>query len=151
VAVTNETLAESYMKKCELRLETLALLLARGGHSDVVRQAQELVELALKAMLRSIGVDPPKQHDVGALLVEHAARFPPEVRDGLQRAAEISKELRRERELAFYGDVDFIPTAEYTEVQGRKAHDDAAWVFALARKAVGQRNREQVGDSATGP
>ena len=87
--MTNESIAESDMSKCQARLKALALLLAEGDHSDVVREAQELVELALKAMLRSIGVEPPKQHDVGALLVEHAARFPPDVRDGLPRAAEI--------------------------------------------------------------
>lgn len=137
--MTNEDLAERYLTKCELRLEVLALLLARGGHSDVVREAQELVELAVKAMLRSVGVEPPKQHEVGALLVEHARRFPLEVRDRLPRAAEISKDLRKDRELAFYGDVDFIPTLEYTEAHGRQAYDAAAWVLALAREPAGRR------------
>jgi HEPN domain-containing protein len=96
----------------------LAFLLERGGHSDVVREAQELVELALKALLRLVGVEPPRHHDVGGLLLEHAARFPAGLRERLPRAAEISKSLRRERELAFYGDIDFIPTEEYTEAHG---------------------------------
>jgi HEPN domain-containing protein len=139
VAVTNERIADSYLRKCDARLKALAVLLAEGDHSDVVREAQELVELALKAMLRSIGVEPPKQHDVGALVVAHAARFAPELRGALQRAADISKELRKDRELAFYGDLDFIPTVEYTELDGRRAHDGAAWVLDLARQAIRPR------------
>ena len=140
--MTNENIAESYLSKCQARLKALAVLLAEGDHSDVVREAQELVELALKAMLRSIGVEPPKQHDVGALLVEHSARFSADVREALVRAAEISKELRKDRELAFYGDVDFIPTVEYSEPDGRRAHADAVWVFELARRAVPRVNGE---------
>jgi HEPN domain-containing protein len=136
VAVTNDSLAESYIKKCELRLEALALFQRRGGYSDVVREAQELVELALKAMLRAAGVEPPKLHDVGNLIVEHSGRFPASVREHLARIAAISAELRKDRELAFYGDVDFIPTDAYSEAQAQRAYDGAAWVLEVARAAV---------------
>src|SRR5207245_2194466 len=105
-------------------------------HSDVVREAQELVELALKGMLRAVGVEPPKFHDVGGLLVEHRLKFAPSVREELARAAEISKRLRRERELALYGDIDFIPTEEYSAADGQRAYDEAAWVLALAQDAI---------------
>lgn len=98
--MTNESLARSYLVKAEKRLKALATLRDEGAHSDVVREAQELVELALKGMLRAVGVEPPKFHDVGGLLVEHGAKFVPAVRERLPRAAEISRRLRRERELA---------------------------------------------------
>jgi uncharacterized protein len=107
-----------------------------GAHSDVVREAQELVELALKGMLRAVGVEPPKVHDVGPLLVEHGSLFVADVRGELSRAAAISKRLRRERELAFYGDVDFIPTEEYTNADAQQAHDDAALVVRLAARVI---------------
>jgi HEPN domain-containing protein len=100
--VTSEDLARSYLVKARARLKALALLRDEGDHSDVVREAQELVELALKAMLRAGGVEPPKFHDVGNLLLEHRARFTRGVADRLDRAAEISRRLRRDRELAFY-------------------------------------------------
>jgi HEPN domain-containing protein len=138
VAVTNESLVASYIKKCQTRLKALALLRDEGDHSDVVREAQELVELALKAVLRAAGVEPPKFHDVGDLVVQHASRFPPGVRDSLPRAAAISSGLRRQRELAFYGDIDFIPTEQYTEAEGRQAYDDAAWVLALVKDVIGR-------------
>lgn len=73
-----------------------------------------------------MGIEPPKFHDVGGLLVEHGAKFSPEVRARLARAAEISKRLRRERELAFCGDIDFIPTEEYSAADAERAYADAA-------------------------
>jgi hypothetical protein len=136
--VTSEDLARSYMAKARVRLKALALMRDEGGYSDVVREAQELVELALKAMLRAVGIEPPKFHDVGPLLVAHRARFSPDVGDELDRAAQISERLRRDRELAFYGDIDFIPTERYSAAQGRQAYDDAAWILALAERAVGR-------------
>lgn len=134
--MTNRSLAESYLLKAQVRLEVLELLRRRAAHSDVVREAQELVELALKGMLRAAGIEPPHVHDVGPLLREHADKFPEGVRPRLDRAAEISKRLRKERELAFYGDVDFVPTEEYTPEDGARAEADARWVVELAQVVI---------------
>ena len=43
--------------------------------SDVVREAQEIVELALKGLLRQVGIEPPRWHDVGELLRDIARAF----------------------------------------------------------------------------
>ena len=134
--MTNESLARSYLVKAQKRLKALAVLRDEGAHSDVVREAQELVELALKGVLRAVGIEPPKFHDVGGLLLEHAAKFSGHARDRLPRAAEISKRLRRERELAFYGDIDFIPTEEYSAADSERAYDEAAWVAVLAAEVI---------------
>ena len=101
--MTNESLARSYLLKAQKRLKALAVLRDEEAHSDVVREAQELVELALKGTLRAVGIEPPKFHDVGGLLLEHESKFSPDVRERLPRAAAISKRLRRERELAGRG------------------------------------------------
>lgn len=58
--MTTVSLAQSYLIKALLRLKILDLLLAEGAYSDVVREAQEIVELAMKGMLRQVGVEPPK-------------------------------------------------------------------------------------------
>ena len=136
--MTSQGLARSYLVKAQKRLKALAVLQQEDAHSDVVREAQELVELALKGLLRAVGVEPLKFHDVGGLLVEHQAKFLPPVRDRLPRAAATSKRLRRERELAFYGDIDFIPTEQYTPDEARRAYDDAAWVVELATETIEQ-------------
>lgn len=139
--MTSQDLARSYLVKARARLKALAVLRDAEDHSDVVREAQELVELALKGMLRAVGVEPPKFHDVGDLLREHRARFVPAVGDQLDRAAAISKRLRRDRELAFYGDIDFIPTREFSAADSSRAYDDAAWILGLAEATIGQDRR----------
>ena len=107
--MTNSSLAVSYLKKATDRLAISRVLQQKKAYSDVVREAQEIVELALKGMLRQAGLEPPKWHDVGSLLIEHQGRFEPRVRRRVARLAQASEWLRAERELSFYGDVDFIP------------------------------------------
>ena len=134
--MTNQTLAEAYLRKASDRLDILDLLHEKEAYSDVVREAQEIVELALKGMLRVVGIEPPKYHDVGGLLIEHRERFTREVAEQLEKAAAISKWLRKERELAFYGDIDFIPTEEYTQEDSHRARQDAQWIVELASRSI---------------
>ncbi len=134
--MTSTDLAKSYIWKAETRIDALEALFKRENYSDVIREAQETVELALKGMLRAVGVEPPKHHDVGGLILEHRDRFRESVAKGLKRAADISRRLRKERELAFYGDVDFVPTEQYTAEDGRQALEEAKWIVELAKKVL---------------
>lgn len=127
--MNNLTLAQSYLLKARSRLKILDVLYQEGAFSDVVREAQEAVELALKGMLRQVGVEPPKVHDVGDLIVEYRGLFAEEVAAQAERLREISRWLRKEREFAFYGEVDFVPTLEY-------ASEDALRAMADAKTAV---------------
>ena len=103
--------------------------------SDVIHEAQEIVELALKAMLRHAGVEPPHWHDVGGLLLDHRLRFS-SVDADLDRLAATSAWLRKEREFAFYGDIDLIPTDRYHEADAIRARDEAAFVVAVAARTI---------------
>lgn len=134
--MTNKTLAQSYLLKATKRLKVLDLLFEEEAYSDVVREAQELVELALKGVLRQLGVEPPKQHDVGWLVVEFKDRLPTEVSCQAEKLARISKWLRKEREFSFYGDIDFIPTEEYTIKDAERAKTDAFFVVSMAQKVI---------------
>ena len=134
--MTNISLAQSYLFKATKRLKILKVLLEEEDYSDVVREAQEIVELATKGMLRQVGIDPPKWHDVGKIILENAEFFPKEIQKDLPRIAYISKRLRKEREWAFYGDIDFIPTEEYGKEEALKAIEEASWVVEVARKVI---------------
>ena len=134
--MTATSLAQSYLLKALVRLAILELFLAKEAFSDFVREAQEAVELMLKAILRQVGVEPPKWHDVGALLVANEARLPAHLRSHVQRLAAISSWLRKERELAFYGDADFLPTEEYTVEQAAQALSDARFCAEIAREVI---------------
>lgn len=72
--MTADELARSYFSRARKRLAALRALMQEEAFPDVVREAQELVELALKGMLRWVGIDPPKWHDVGSILKEHRVR-----------------------------------------------------------------------------
>lgn len=73
--MTNDDLAQSYLFKAEKRIKILKPLFQEEDYSDVIRESQEIVELCLKGMLRYVGIEPPKYHDVSPLLVEHQERF----------------------------------------------------------------------------
>ena len=134
--MTSLSLAQSYLEKARKRLKILPVLLVEEDYSDVVREAQEIVELSLKGLLRFIGIEPPKLHDVGSLIVEHLTRLPPEIAKEAARLAAVSKWLRKEREFAFYGEIDFIPTAEYTVEDALRAKTDAEFVVATSLKIL---------------
>lgn len=134
--MTKSELARAYLEKASKRRRVLEVLKEEQAWSDVVREAQELVELALKAMLREVGVDPPKWHDVGPILIEQAERFPDATRAQLSELARISHWLRKEREFSFYGDVDFIPTEQYSAQDADRAIVDATYVLEAAKRLI---------------
>jgi HEPN domain-containing protein len=137
--VTKSELARAYLEKASKRRRVLEVLNEEAAWSDVVREAQELVELALKAMLREVGVDPPKWHDVGPILIEQAERFPEMIRSQLPELARISHWLRKEREFSFYGDIDFIPTEQYSEEDAARAIADAMVALRAATRLIEDR------------
>ncbi len=135
--MTFNDLARSYLEKASKRRRVLEVLLEQDAYSDVVREAQKLVELALKGMLRMVGIDPPKWQDVGPVLLEQGAAFEADVQAQLPRLAEISRWLRKEREFAFYGDIDFIPTEQYARADAERAMADALTVLECAQRVIG--------------
>jgi len=139
--MTNSSLAQSYLVKSRHRLKVLDLLIAEGAFSDVVREAQEVVELASKAMLREVAIEPPKWHDVGQLLQEHDHRFPGSVRAEVPALVDASAWLRKEREFSFYGDIDFIPTERYGRDDAERARAAARLAVRLAAAVVDQPGR----------
>lgn len=106
------------------------------AYSDVLQESQKIAELALKGMLRNAGIEPPKWHDVGSLIVEYKNRFPKTVAGRSEELAEVSKWLRKEREFSFYGEIDFIPTQEYSKQDARKAIKGARLAVAQARSVI---------------
>ena len=139
--MTNGDLAASYLAKATIRLDILPVLFDRAGYSDVVREAQEIVEPALKGMLRQAGIETPRWHDVGSVLREHAGRFPTVAATRIGQLAEVSAWLRENRELSFYGDDDFIPTERYTPEDARRAIDGARLAVSVAAAVIGSDPR----------
>ncbi len=129
-------LARSDIAKAEKRLKVLSLLLQEEAYSDVVREAQELVELALKGILFQAGIDPPKEHDIGRFFKEMQDRLPQKAAQAADRLATISGQLYRERNASFYGDQNFIPAEEYTRQEAEQALENAQFTYQLAKEVI---------------
>jgi hypothetical protein len=123
--VHNTELARDYIRRATVRLQAVDVLFQAESWADVVRESQEIVELALKALLRSVGVDPPRIHDVSDVLEAEAHRLPAELREDLDTLTRASRDLRRDRELAFYGAEDLTPSGFYTPEDGERARANA--------------------------
>ena len=123
--VRNIGLAADHVRRAQIRLEALDVLFARESWADVVRESQEVVELALKGVLRAHGVEPPRIHDVSEVLIAEKGRFPDSLQQKLKDLASISRELRRDRELAFYGAEDLTPSGFYSRSDAERARDGA--------------------------
>jgi HEPN domain-containing protein len=124
----NRELAADHLRRAEARLKALDVLMQAQSWADVVRESQEVVELALKGVLRAHEVDPPRIHDVADVLIAEKERLPLAAAD-LDYLVNASRHLRRDRELAFYGTDDLTPSDFYRE-------PDAAQAIALARRTV---------------
>ena len=131
----NVELARDYVARAELRLRAVDTLFEGGGWADVVRESQEVVELALKGLLRGCGVEAPRIHDVSEVLLLERDRVPDGLASEADRLAEISKELRRDLELAFYGAEDLTPSTFYVRADATRARDAARWVVQQVKRA----------------
>jgi HEPN domain-containing protein len=122
-------LGADYVRRAKARLAAVDALYTARSWADVVRESQEVVELALKGLLRIAGIEPPRVHDVSEVLAAEKSRLPPALQPHVDALAAGSRTLRRDRELAFYGAEDLTPSGFYTR-------DDATAARDIARKTV---------------
>ena len=132
----NTGLARDYLQRARIRLAALDVLFEAGSWADVVRESQEVVELALKGLLRARGVDPPRIHDVSGILLAERERLPAALASEVEWLAETSRRLRRDRELAFYGAEDLTPSGFYSRADAEAARDAARRVVEVVWPGV---------------
>lgn len=132
----NRELAADHVKRADVRLRAVEVLFEAASWADVVRESQEVVELALKGLLRACGIEAPRIHDVSDILLAERERLPQVLRGELERLAGISKELRRDRELAFYGAEDLTPSTFYSRADAQRAREGARLTVRLVKPHV---------------
>lgn len=131
-------MAKAYVEEAERRIRVAEVALKEKAYAYCIRQCQEAVELLLKAALRLVGIEPPKWHDVGPVLIEFSERFPEWFRERIPELAAVSRWLRREREPSMYGDEELglPPTKLYTEPYAVKAVESANTVYIYVKKLL---------------
>ena len=133
----NRELARDHLRRARIRLAALDVLFEAESWADVVRESQEVVELTLKGLLRASGIDPPRIHDVSAVLLANRDRLPEGLEGEVDRLAEASRQLRRDRELAFYGAADLVPSDFYARRDAVEARETARRTVAAVQPVVG--------------
>ncbi len=119
--MTNKELADDYIKRAKLRFKILEEFLKEKDYADVIRISQEIVELIQKSILIRININPPKWHDTIDIILENKEKLPANISKKLAKLRKYSKWLRSQREIAFYGDFDFIPLKNYSLNDAKKA------------------------------
>ena len=131
----NRGLIQDYAKRAEIRLKAIATLYAEESWADVVRESQEAVELALKALLRAAGIEVPRIHDVSGILLKERDLLPQSLHKDIEQFAAISKNLCRDRELA-YGSEDLTPSEFYNKRDADQAFKDAKFTVMAVKGAL---------------
>lgn len=133
--MTNRDLANSLIRQAESRKTALHVAVGGENWAYVVRLSQEIVELSLKAVLNFVGVEPPKWHDVGPLVVKHRHRLPTDIALRADELARISASLREDRERSMYGDevLGQGPDELYGRYDAEQARRWAEEIFNLCR------------------
>ena len=100
-----------------------------GAWNLVVRRAQEVVELSLKGLLKLMGVESPKTHDVGDTFAKICTEKKIDIEGReLTEMQQISHQLAQDRAPVFYME------KEYTRKQANQALQSAEKVLTGAQE-----------------
>ena len=110
----------------------------KNSYPDVVRYSQECVELCLKAALRAVGVEYPKEHDMSRIFKAVKDRFPEWFRKEVEKVGEISRDLADKRGPSLYGIESLGRTAAdiFGKEDAEKALSYAKHVLEVVRKLL---------------
>jgi HEPN domain-containing protein len=118
-----ENALERMISRASIVLQEAEYLKEKEAWNLVVRRSQEAVELALKCALLWAKIEVPRIHDVGPILKQYANRYPEHFMNQIPHLASISRLLRAEREISFYGDEQsgMPPESLYTKEDAQEA------------------------------
>ncbi|MGH7551445.1 MAG: HEPN domain-containing protein [Longimicrobiales bacterium] len=86
------------------------------------------------ALLRAAGIDPPRMYDVSGVLLSERDRLPASLALEIETLAEASRQLRRDRELAFYGAEDLTPSGFYSRQDAESARTSARHAVEVVKR-----------------
>jgi len=141
-------LASSLLRQAEARLKDAGEAGDDGNHPYAVRLSQECVELSLKGVLRAVGIEYPKVHEVSDVFLRIPERFPDWFRKEIEFIRESSKLLFKKREPSLYGDeaLHLSPNEVMDEGDAVDALSRAERLFELCRRFIddiAERAREE--------
>lgn len=132
--------ARSYLRQAKARLDDAKDALKEGNHPYAVRLSQECVELSMKAVLKAVGIEYPKVHEVSYVFQEIRDRFPDWFRAEVEYLTESSKLLFKKREPSLYGDEEALipPNGVMSEEDARDATERAERTYSLCDRLIAE-------------
>jgi len=135
-----DKLAQDYVRRAKSRMIDANAAYNRTDYPEVVRYCQEAVELSLKACLRIVGIEYPKDHHVGPVLKRNKEKFPAWFREWVEQLDRISAELAEKRAPSMYG-IELLgkgPSEIFKERDAAEARRDASLVLEKAEKLISE-------------
>jgi HEPN domain-containing protein len=110
-------MARDYAERARWSLKEAEEALKGKKNAICIRRSQEALELAVKAVLRRLAVEYPREHDVSEALQGVGERLPEYLKSRLEEMKALLVELARIRGPAFYGyEAQGIPASQaFTE------------------------------------
>ena len=134
----NKRLAENYLSDAASILDEAKSARDKRLYHRTIRRSQEAFELALKAILRSAGIEYPKEHEVSDALRDNVSKFPNWFREKAPYLETGSAWLSERRGVAMYGDeVSGKPASQlFTPSDSEQALEYAQEAVEITRKLL---------------
>jgi HEPN domain-containing protein len=131
--VNNFEAGDSLVREAREFLSEADRAFDRESWNIVVRRAQEVVELSLKGGPKMMGIEYPKEHDVGRVFAQACRTRNLSIGEpDLVNIMQISAWLARERQPAFYME------RQYRRAEAVRAREGAQSVLALVERLAEQ-------------
>lgn len=132
--------AESYLRQARARLEDALDAMRDENYPYAVRLSQECVELSLKAVLKTIGIEYPKVHDVSDIFPEIRDRLPDWFKAEIDFLQKSSKLLFKKREPSLYGEEEILlsPNEVMNRTDAEDATSRAEKTYQLCEKLIAE-------------
>jgi HEPN domain-containing protein len=101
--LNTKILAEDYIRRAMRYLREAENAFSEGDFASTIRRSQECIELSVKSVLRAVGIEFPREHDVSEVLLELDVDMPEWFRDKIHRIAGIMREITPKRGISMYG------------------------------------------------
>jgi len=138
-----DELAFDYIERAEITFEEARNAAQNEVYSLAIRRSQETVELSLKAALRYLAIEYPREHDVSNVLLQlkETRQLPNWFEERIDFMANASSNLARKRGPAFYGEErTFTPASQiFTEEESLRALRDAEEVLEICKRLIKQK------------
>lgn len=128
-------MALEYLKRSQRYIVEARRAMEEADYPTAVRRCQESVEMAVKGVLRLLGIEYPRKHDVSDVLqdLRNMDEIPKFFKDEISFISSVTSRLASIRGLAMYGDESSLtpPSKLFSREDAEEALNDSKKVLEL--------------------